>query len=244
MERFRLRNRLAALLALAALAASHSFGQVRGSSDGVDAADPRWAPGVAVVHRPIMSGRRVELTREYSLAHYGVDDWKLEGPLAVVVHFTGTDSLAGSLASFQADELPAARPDIAAGGRLNVGVHYVIARDGTVYALMPEYAMGRHIIGYNRVSLGIELVGSRPESLTAAQLESCAALVADMAGRHPSMRYLFGHHEYEEPGRAHAALRVELVPGYAPTVKVDPGTAFMVSLRDLLLSRFSLAFLD
>ncbi len=234
------------LAALPALAqeAPPAAAQDAPAATAFDATDPRWVPGVPVVQRPIMSGRRVELAREYSLVHHGIDDWKLEGPLAVVVHFTGTDSLAGSLGAFMDDELPSSRPDIAAGGRLNVGVHYVIARDGTVYALMPEYAMGRHTIGYNRVSLGIELVGSRPGSLTAAQLDACAALVADMAARHPGMRYLFGHHEYEEAGRAHAVLRLELLQGYAPTVKIDPGAAFMASLRERLKARFSLEFLD
>jgi pilus assembly protein CpaE len=40
------------------------------------------------------------------------------------------------------------------------------------------------------------------------------------------------------------ALYRELVPGYEPTVKVDPGSAFMAALRAELASGYGLAFKD
>jgi N-acetyl-anhydromuramyl-L-alanine amidase AmpD len=193
---------------------------------------------------PIQSEGRKALAREYARIHYGLDEWRLVAPRLVIVHYTGSDSDAVSLSVFKPARLEASRTDIEAGGSLNVGVHYMIAKDGTIWSLLPESDMGRHAIGYNHVALGIELTGSSADKLTPAQLEACAALVADIARRTPSITYLCGHHEYVQEGRAHTVLYRELQPGYGPTRKTDPGEAFMNALRRLLLDRYSLNFLD
>ena len=137
--------------------------------------------GITVKAWPIQSETRQELTREYSLLHYGINDWQLHDPQLIIIHYTGTDSDQVSLSVFKPAHLGASRPDIVAGGDLNVGVHYLITRDGTVWSLLPETAMGRHAIGYNHIALGIEMTGSAGSKLNAAQLRSCTALVADIA---------------------------------------------------------------
>lgn len=202
------------------------------------------AAGIALHPYPVQSDARKALAREYARVHYGIDDWRLAAPRMIVVHYTGTDSDAESLSVFRPDTLASSRTDIEAGGALNVGVHYVITKDGTVWSLLPETDMGRHTIGYNYVSLGIEMTGSSGSKLTDAQLASCAALVADIARRNPSIGYLCGHHEYMQAGRAHSVLYRELAKGFAPTVKSDPGPVFMAALRDRLRTAYGLELAD
>jgi hypothetical protein len=85
--------------------------------------------------------------------------------------------------------------------------------------------------------VGIENVGRDGASLTVAQLEADAALVRDLAGRLPSIRYLIGHHEYTDRRLPHYALFKELDPNYRPTVKSDPGPEFMSRLRERVKQR-------
>jgi hypothetical protein len=202
------------------------------------------AAAIPVRPFPVQSDARKELAREYSRAHYGIDDWRLVDPRLIVVHYTGNDSDEWSLSAFKSDSLDASRTDIAAGGALNVGVQYVILKDGTVWSLLGETDMGRHAIGYNWTAIGIEMTGSAGSRLTEAQLESCAALIADIARRIHSIAYLCGHHEYVEKGRSHTVLYRELLTEFAPTVKSDPGPAFMAALRERLKTAYALELAD
>jgi N-acetyl-anhydromuramyl-L-alanine amidase AmpD len=201
-------------------------------------------PSLQVSEFPIQSDERKALISEYARAHYGIDDWRLTDPEMIVVHFTGTESDAESLSVFSPARLSSSRRDIDSGGAVNVGIHYVIWKDGTIWSLLPETDMARHTIGFNYTALGVEMTGSRPESLTSAQLDSCAALVADITRRLPSIRFLCGHHEYLQSGRAHLSLFRDLVSGYAPTVKVDPGDRFMADLRSALSARYGIDLED
>jgi beta-N-acetylhexosaminidase len=85
------------------------------------------------------------------------------------------------------------------------------------------------------------MVAKNGKELTDTQFDSCAGLSAWIASRHPSIEYPIGHHEYMRKDLPHFALFREKDPSYAPTVKVDPGDAFMKRLRDLLASRYSLS---
>ena len=199
---------------------------------------------IAAKSYPIQTAARKELAREYAKLHYGIDSWRLEEPRLVIVHYTATDSDSLSLSVFKPESLGSSRPDIVAGGALNVGVHYVITRDGTIRSLLPETDMGRHAVGYNHVALGIEMTGKDAKSLTREQLRSCAALVADIAARNPSIRYLCGHHEYMQASRAHLILYTELMPGYPPPAKADPGDEFMAGLRSMLNDEYSITLKD
>ncbi len=191
------------------------------------------APSAALEIRahPIVGPSRVELTRAYARAHYGLDSAELKAPSMIVIHDTEIGTLAETFSAFAPDVLPGARAEIAAGGEVNVGVHFVVDRDGTVYSLLPLDMMGRHAIGFNRVAIGIENVAETPADLTDAQVAADAELVADLLRRRPSIRYLIGHHEYVWKSRPHYRLYKELVSSYAPTVKSDPGPAFMTKLR-------------
>ncbi|MDE2292710.1 MAG: N-acetylmuramoyl-L-alanine amidase, partial [Elusimicrobia bacterium] len=183
--------------------------------------------------RPIPFGKeRLAATRAYIVRHYGVSrpDARIE-PVMVVLHWTGIGSLEASWRTFQSERLPAARSDIAGGGDVNVSAHFLVDRDGTVYRLMPETLMARHVIGLNLSAVGVENVGGTgdKEDLTPAQARADAWLVRDLKDRFPGIRYLIGHYEYR---------RFEGTPLWREkdrsyrTVKSDPGPRFMRAVRE------------
>lgn len=151
----------------------------------------------------------------------------------IVVHWTSTRTLAEAYADFAPAELPPTRTDIQEGGRLNVSAHYLVDRDGTIYQLMPDSLMARHVIGLNRLAIGIENVGSMAQPLTRAQLKSDAALIRCLESRHPTIRDLIGHFEYGD--FRHTPIWQERDSSYF-TKKDDPGPVFMKRLRRLLRS--------
>ncbi|WP_345987223.1 glycoside hydrolase family 3 N-terminal domain-containing protein [Sulfurimonas sp. HSL1-2] len=186
-----------------------------------------------IVDKPIAFGpQRTALTKQYIKQHYGMDvsDITID-PKVIVLHWTADMGLKSSFARLQPELLPGSRGDIATAGALNVSSQFLVDRDGTIYRLMPENRMARHVIGLNYDSIGIENVGGEgnaKEDLTPAQLRANIALVRYLAGKYPHMEYLIGHHEYR---------RMEATPlwrerdkGYR-TEKSDPGEAFMRKVR-------------
>lgn len=198
---------------------------------------------------PVLTGVSVDRSRElvpdaayrereraYCLRHYGVPADTLDGPRAVVIHATHTESLSGTFASFSGP-LAATRPDLAAGGDLETGSHFVIARDGRIYSYVPLPRVARHAVGYNRVAIGIELQAATNGRITGAQLEAAAGLVRALEASFPTIRYVFGHDEYDDASAPWYALMEEREAGYRPWPKTDPGRAAMVRLRALLAGR-------
>ena len=195
---------------------------------------------------------RTELTRDYFRIHAPALDLRPPcemQPRVVVVHYTAVPTLAGTLRVFRAETIDAGRGAVAANGRLNVGIQFVVDRDGRVYRLFPETTITRHVIGLNHVAIGIENIGSEDISadqlrgrtdpdgngrqLTPAQLEANTALVRALKNRYPTLEWLIGHQEYrdfEHPAHPGRSLFVEAVPGYR-TEKIDPGRRFMKELR-------------
>jgi len=174
---------------------------------------------------------RNELTKKYIKEHYDLDvnDIKIV-PKMVVVHHTAIDDFGGSLSCFASQTLPSNRSDINNGGAVNVSAHFLVARDGTVYQLMPLDTMARHVIGLNYNSIGIENVGGQggADNLTKEQLEANIALVSELQKRFPTIEYLIGHYEYKcFDGHE---LWLERDKGYR-THKDDPSQRFMDELR-------------
>ena len=182
---------------------------------------------------PVLSEKRLELTRDYCKRHYGLASAELKSPQIIVIHATELPTLKSSFAAFDSDVLSSDRKELQGHGQLNVGVHFVVDTNGDIYSLLPLDVVGRHAIGLNHVSIGIENVGFA-EKLTAAQLEADVALVRDLAAREPALRYLIGHYEYAVKSLPHHRLFRELDPRYRPTVKTDPGRKFMGELRKRL----------
>lgn len=191
------------------------------------------ARAIEIHPHPIVTEKRLELTRRYCKRHYGLDSSRLEAPQVVVVHATEMRTLKASLTAFEPDTLSPSRAEIAGHGEVNVGAHFLVDQDGTVYSLLPLDVIGRHAIGLNHVSIGIENVGSEAD-LTPEQAKSDAELIEDLVKRLPSLRYLIGHHEYARKDLPHHALFKELDRTYPPTKKSDPGKGFMSRLRAAL----------
>jgi len=189
------------------------------------------AAGPRIVDRPVPFGeRRQELTREYIARQYGlqVNDITIV-PLMVVLHWTASDDLDISYNTFVPDTA-AGRPDLMAAGNLNVGIQFLVGRDGTVYRLMPETWMARHVIGLNYEAIGVENVGGGKgvDNLTDAQFEANVKLVRYLVKRYPTIEYLIGHHEYRR--FEETPLWRERDPNYR-TAKSDPGERFMAAVR-------------
>ena len=185
---------------------------------------------------------KLKLTQQYCQMHYGYEGYRLDSPKMVVVHHTVIPTLAETLALFKRNHLASGRRFIQKFSPLNVGIHYVIDRNGDIYSLMPDTVVARHILGFNHVSLGIENVARDTASLTAAQLESNVWLVALLTQRHPSLKFLIGHDEYNDKALPHYALFKSLNPKYQPYDKPDPGPWFMAKLRQRLKSQYGLEF--
>jgi N-acetyl-anhydromuramyl-L-alanine amidase AmpD len=68
-----------------------------------------------------------------------------------------------------------------ANGWSGCGYHYVIRKDGSIERGRPRTTLGSHCYGFNRESIGINVVGDfanyEPEE---AQMESLANLIADL----------------------------------------------------------------
>lgn len=212
-------------------------------------------PDIKNVHKIELTEERIRLTKEYFRKH-NFDLWRYLPkedvassirfqPQIVVVHYTVIPTLEETVEYFKPDTIDGARETVAANGALNVGIQFIVDRDGTIYSSYPFNVMARHTIGLNHVAVGIENIGNADLGtadgngvlpLTEAQLEANEAIVRWLCGEAATMRYLIGHHEYRElENKRHPASHLfqEDIPGYR-TDKVDPGPNFMRELRKRL----------
>jgi len=178
----------------------------------------------------IFDEQRVELTKEYLLNRYELDQDTPEiTPKMVVLHWTAIPSLKKSFEAFNRSTLPNWRPDLVNVSGLNVSSHFLVDQDGTIYRLMPETTMARHTIGLNHCAIGIENVGGTEGlPLTKKQLRSNIYLVNYLASKY-DIDYVIGHQEYTL-FEGHP-LWLEVDDGYR-TEKTDPGMDFVEKVRN------------
>jgi hypothetical protein len=149
-------------------------------------------------------------------------------PRMIVLHYTAGGSAKGTKSYFDRLHLEASRTTLRGGGDVNVSAHFLVDRDGTIFRLMPETRMARHAIGVNHVAIGVENVGDEDRwKLTDAQVAADAALIRDLAARHP-IELLVGHHEVRD--LEGTPWFVERDPRYRNR-KPDPGARFMARVR-------------
>tara|TARA_R110002167_G_scaffold120166_11_gene297867 strand:+ start:185 stop:862 length:678 start_codon:yes stop_codon:yes gene_type:complete len=187
-----------------------------------------------IVDRPIVfDEERKQLTLEYMSDRYGLEqELPTIIPKMIVLHWTAIPSLQGSLDAFMPSKLPSWRPDIKTASGLNVSSHFLVDQDGTIYRLIPETTMGRHVIGLNHCAIGIENVGGTEEyPLTEAQIKSNIRLVNYLARKY-KIDFLIGHYEYTNFEKH--PFWLEKDSGYR-TQKTDPGDAFMSKVRKATL---------
>ena len=189
---------------------------------------------IKIIDKPINFGtERVAMTKEYIKTHYGKTVSNIEiVPKIILLHWTADMSFDKSFKRLQPQKLFTDRKDIAKASLLNVSAQFLVARDGTIYRLMPETWMARHVIGLNYSSIGVENVGgegNKKDDLTPAQRRSNIALIKYLKAKYPSIEYLVGHHEYKQ--MESTSLWLEKDKGYR-TNKSDPGAKFMAEMRN------------
>ncbi|HET8737626.1 MAG TPA: peptidoglycan recognition family protein [Pricia sp.] len=183
-----------------------------------------------IIEKPIIfDDTRRDLTLEYLQDHYGLEqDAPTIDPRMIVLHWTAIPTFEGSFDAFYPSKIGGWRKYVQAASSLNVSSHFLVDQDGTIYRLMPETTMARHVIGLNHTAIGVENVGgteNRP--LTQAQLESNIALVKYLADTY-NIEYLIGHYEYTN-FEGHP-FWLEKDDAYR-TEKTDPGKDFMRKVR-------------
>lgn len=102
----------------------------------------------------------------------------------------------------------------------NLGIHYMIDRDGTLRASVPEDEMVHHVFHYSGRSIAIELIneGDGLDPFPEAQLESLVKLLSDIKQRRGITRDGVKRHSDLD----HALMSCDSTKRR----KVDPGAAF------------------
>ncbi len=191
-----------------------------------------WSCNVqkTIVDKPIIfDEERIALTKEYLMQRYNLEQETADiVPKIIVLHWTAIPTLKKSFEAFENSTLPNWRPDIESVSGLNVSSQFLVDQDGTIYQLMPETTMARHVIGLNHCAIGIENVGDTEETpLTRKQLKANIFLVEYLATKY-HIEYVIGHQEYTQ-FEGHP-LWLEVDDGYR-TEKTDPGMDFMKKVR-------------
>ena len=190
-----------------------------------------YTQAIEIKQLPIeFSQNRIELTKEYIKKSYGLDVKDINIiPKMIVIHHTASDEFKESFDRFYPELLLSDRKDIQKAGSLNVSAQFLVDSDGTIYSLMPETFMARHVIGLNLSSIGIENVGGDKKSLTQEQLKANIELVKYLKEKYKTIEYLIGHYEYRN--FEHHPLFLEKDASYR-TIKHDPSVEFMEKLRE------------
>ncbi len=186
---------------------------------------------IKIVDKPIVfNEERKELTLDYLNERYGlIQKEPTIIPRMIVVHWTVIPTLEKSYEAFENPKLPNWRPEIANASAVNVSSHFLVDTDGTIYRLMPEEFMARHVIGLNHCAIGIENVGpDEKNELTEAQLKANTRLVRYLTEKY-DIEFLIGHMEYTR--FVDHPLWLEKDDNYR-TTKTDPGVKFMRALRE------------
>ena len=178
---------------------------------------------------------RIALTQEYQYTHYGINSKSIEiEPRMIVLHWTGIPTFKATFRTFNPPTFPKNSPRLKElPGNLNVSSHFVVDSDGSIYQLMPETWMARHVIGLNHYAIGIENIGGigGKDDLTEAQAKANAFLVCYLKKKYPAIQYLIGHNNYLYFKKT--SLWLERDRHYQ-TDKTDPGPVFVNKVKKLV----------
>ena len=143
---------VAALLAAIAIAVAPAFaaGSAASAATGSASSTSVTKPPVVKKYIAFGAGRKQQMT-DYSRHHYGAKQasYVLSDPRAVVLHHTDGADVMSAWNTFNANTAYN-------GEKPGVSAQFIIAKDGTIYQLMPLSYRARHCIGMNYVSFGIE----------------------------------------------------------------------------------------
>ncbi|HMB65164.1 MAG TPA: peptidoglycan recognition family protein [Eudoraea sp.] len=183
-----------------------------------------------IVEKPIVfDEEREQLTLAYLADRYGLSrDVPTIDPKMIVLHWTVIPTIDKAFEAFDSATLPDWRPEIRDISGLNVSSHFMVDRDGTIFRLMPETNMARHVIGLNHCAIGVENVGGTEAlPLTREQLKANIWLIQYLKEKY-DIEYLIGHYEYTN--FVGHEFWLERDDGYR-TKKMDPGEDFMKRVR-------------
>jgi beta-N-acetylhexosaminidase len=156
-EALALRASFAAVLVLLALSAALAWAYPARSAAPRASSTPAAAPRPEITVKLVPFGdTRKAQTAAYNKLHYHQDTWKLTKPRAIVLHHTaGADweSAWWTFANNTAYASIPGRPE-----KPGVSAHFIVDKDGTIYQCLPLTVRGRHAIGINWTSFGIEFV--------------------------------------------------------------------------------------
>ena len=109
------------------------------------------APSREIIDKPILfDEERKALTLEYLSERYGLEqETPVIDPKMIVLHWTVIPTMAGSYDVFNPSRIAGWREYVQKTSALNVSAHFLVDQDGTIYQLMPETTMARHVIGLN-----------------------------------------------------------------------------------------------
>lgn len=180
----------------------------------------------------VITEQRIKNIKEYTRIRYGKEQVQIN-PKIIVIHSTESRAGIGAVdricSYFASDSLRGwifqRWNYIRHYGRLNVGTQFIIDRDGTIYRLMPDLLIGRHCIGLDWCSIGIENIGYN--DLTDEQLRANVKLVEYLKAKYPGIEYLIGHYEY----RKFEGTELWKEKSNMRTKKVDPGEEFIERLK-------------
>ena len=125
-----------------------------------------------IIQYPInYSKDRTDLSIQYLKERHGLTQTTPTiNPKIIVLHFTGFGNIKTIHEYFNAPTIEESRKVNKKVSALNVGSHYLIDRDGTIYQLIPDTLLARHVIGLNYCAIGVENIGSEKEPLTEEQI--------------------------------------------------------------------------
>jgi N-acetylmuramoyl-L-alanine amidase len=177
----------------------------------------------------IWNEERMALTAEHLEHHLGMtvtDDLDAStrmDPKMVVLHWTAGPTAKSAFWTFFSPRRKRKDPH----HQLNLSVHFIVDRDGSIFQLMPTDRIAAHVVGLNHLAIGIENVGDRRRwPLTPAQVTANIALVRFLAQKH-DLTHLIGHYEFK---RFHGHGMWKGPEGHH-IGRADPGEAFMAQVR-------------
>jgi len=183
-----------------------------------------------IFQKPIVfDGLRIKLTQEYIRKHYGDPASDIEFvPRMIAIHRSGIGTLSDSYEALKPPVLPRADTSSSANEEVNASVHYLVDRDGSIYKLMLDFFIAKHVRGLDRFAIGISNVGTSELPLTDAQLSANEQLIRSMIGKYGNVKWLINASE-ADVFKGHAMWEEKDV--HYRTTAVDPGKEFMKSLR-------------
>ena len=153
---------------------------------------PVTRPSIVSKYVPFSAQRKRDMAA-YARRHYGLDEHRLIAPRVIVQHFTVNDSVQATFDVFAPNVA-----DVELHERPGVCSHFVIAKNGRIYQLVPLGLMCRHTVGLNYTALGIEHVGRSDAEIldNARQLAASLRLTTWLRCRFDiQVKNVIGHNE-------------------------------------------------